>query len=68
MFEHTLLLSSKGEYHTTASLIEAVRERATTAAPRVLRSRNRRLETLQKASVRRARARKHNLRRHRTAS
>jgi hypothetical protein len=68
MFEHTLLLSGKGEYQTTASLIEAVRERAAVAASPVRRSRNRRLDSMQKASARRARVRKHTFRRHRTAS
>jgi len=68
MFEHTLLLSGKGEYHTTASLIESVRERAAMAASPLRRSRNRRLDSMQKASTRRARVRKHNFRRHKTAS
>lgn len=68
MFEHTRLLSNTSGYRTTADLISGVRERLTEEKPNLRRSRNRRVETLQKAAMRRAKVRKHQLRRHRTAS
>ena len=68
MFEHTRLLSSHGGYRTTAELISAVKERMAGDRPSLRRSRNRRMESLQKAATRRAKVRKHQFRRHRTAS
>lgn len=68
MFEHTRLLSSHSGYRTTADLVAAVTERAAEEGPSLRRSRNRRIDTLQRAATRRAKLRKHQFRRHRTAS
>jgi len=67
MFEHTLLLSSKGEYHTTAETLDSVKNRMETP-PEERRMRKRRAESPQRVSMRKARARVNKFRRHRTAS
>ena len=66
MFEHTSLLSSKGHYETTASHVEAVRERTPGSGPSDRRSERR--DSVRRATVQRLWNERRRNRRHRTAS
>lgn len=67
MFEHTLLLSSKGHYETTASHVEAVRNRAE-VPDEVAERRSERRAVARRNAVDRIWNERRRMRRHKTAS
>ena len=68
MFENTSILGISGTYRTTAELIDSVIDRMEPDDAPMRHSRHRRFEPMNRASTRRARARKQMMRRHRRAS